>query len=1324
MPHTEQLAENITNVSKIYSSVESYAEQLGSQKIITLPELAKLYGMAKQLSDDKIATTVLTILIAKHLASKAEKNCQQTHINDAKNITAATKTYFKQEAAVDAMVYMVSSLCRAPDNYQLAANQGKKAELKKLAGAKIFSASNQDKVNHIRLLLIAAQNIASQTEEQQLDDAHIIFTIKQELLKQGIDKNLAEAVAIVYGASYFFEDNYSIPSQIHLEKSAECLAKREAIITHQANQTSIIKFLQEYFKTEGTTEQTLATALELKADVLSGKSIEGRLKFQGSTNEQAWKTFILAQDYAAKYYFSPVDGAFKIDRDNNQDNSFYGATLQAIQLALHEDPNNQIHKLTTENLSKQIKALLPLSRGIIVEHFSNIIRNQANILSVPTELTEELTLLRNSWQQRDNLSPTSKEILDQDINNYLETISSRYIELVNNNPEIGYEIELKIIAHYYNVQIKLHSHLNDNYNVINPEANNIVHMFLALYQAKYYNLVSEKDLKKSDQQSVASYIKQAAHAAACTKETTLSLEPAIAMLALQNPMVWQANDVQFDAELLKETIKNAKKETASIISSILDKSTEKLFKQIINPKITTNTAQQTKQDLILSPTPSEQLKVIEQEAKCSITNIKLAAKTGLEATLIAFKEQAKIKSSLVNTKQIVNYNNLNKAALAYYQALFIEELKALGIAKIEAYSSWWQSLITEQRNSIETVFIECNRQIDAHIQELTKAYEQQISAIDQHYNNLTNRTIQAYNDHQRYVAEQERNARKKRRRKIIRSFAGMAIAAFVAPVLAQSMFSAGTFSCAVATGAIAGGISSGIAGNNVFKGAAMGGLFAGFGFGVDQALGKFIESSDLLRSSLNVAATASLSSAIHGGKLLDNVLVSVGANVAASLLVPMPTFAANKNLTKPQINAINNRQVIRAFTRGMTASVISKDHNLGMSLITSGMSGLQTWADHQANMYAQERKAAQQQSPIRNTNSPRINKGRIGRYKINLPKIELTATSPLKPNTRSIIFIDKQDPLAMYRGISVSSPPDPIESDLGLNLGTRALGLAQAAGGALQVSASIAGGVASLETGIGPIIAAGYAAVGVDNIIAGTRAFITGKHQPTILFQAARDAGLSNTAATWFELGANLGPSVPGMTREGLNIAKNSMLKLYDISTAHKLKWFEPKYVSTGGLRNELPLTAAQKQEALDYAISLGMPKESIVFVENGNTGYKLFFGQMERLQIGTDVLPLVSTQSAANSRVTMRGALAHEIIGHRAAEFANMTQSNAVLEEAQASIRAARFAEGLTGSERTILLRDGIERLRNAGYKIADVKHELWINEDLKLQLTPSPVF
>jgi hypothetical protein len=83
------------------------------------------------------------------------------------------------------------------------------------------------------------------------------------------------------------------------------------------------------------------------------------------------------------------------------------------------------------------------------------------------------------------------------------------------------------------------------------------------------------------------------------------------------------------------------------------------------------------------------------------------------------------------------------------------------------------------------------------------------------------------------------------------------------------------------------------------------------------------------------------------------------------------------------------------------------------------------------------------------------------------------------------------------------------------------------------------------------------------------------------------------------------------------------------------------------------------------------MPEENIVFNDDMNTYYSSLFGE-DRLSIGTDILPVV-TGSYANSRISMYGAIAHELIGHRRAALFGKTQTNPLLEEVQASIRAAR---------------------------------------------------
>ena len=150
--------------------------------------------------------------------------------------------------------------------------------------------------------------------------------------------------------------------------------------------------------------------------------------------------------------------------------------------------------------------------------------------------------------------------------------------------------------------------------------------------------------------------------------------------------------------------------------------------------------------------------------------------------------------------------------------------------------------------------------------------------------------------------------------------------------------------------------------------------------------------------------------------------------------------------------------------------------------------------------------------------------------------------------------------------------------------------------------------------------------------------------------------------------------------------------------------------VNTGGRRNEKSLTSVQVEEVRKYAISLGMPEERIYYVDYDCTAYG---SACDLLRIGTDVYPSECRRLSANSNISMHGAIAHEIVGHRVAALAGKSQDDEVLEEAQASIRAAKFTSDLTDIERIILYRDAITRLRNKNIKLKDVKQSLHIFEE-----------
>lgn len=150
--------------------------------------------------------------------------------------------------------------------------------------------------------------------------------------------------------------------------------------------------------------------------------------------------------------------------------------------------------------------------------------------------------------------------------------------------------------------------------------------------------------------------------------------------------------------------------------------------------------------------------------------------------------------------------------------------------------------------------------------------------------------------------------------------------------------------------------------------------------------------------------------------------------------------------------------------------------------------------------------------------------------------------------------------------------------------------------------------------------------------------------------------------------------------------------------------------VETGGQRNETPLTEKQIEECCTYAESLGMPREKMAYSDSYWTSYSPEF---DLLLIGTDAYPGIGATSA-NGRLSYRSAIAHEIVGHREASFRGRTHfpKGDFRDEAQASIRAARFAPDLTNEDRYLLIKDALDRIHHQGYKLRDVKHLLDISE------------
>jgi hypothetical protein len=152
-----------------------------------------------------------------------------------------------------------------------------------------------------------------------------------------------------------------------------------------------------------------------------------------------------------------------------------------------------------------------------------------------------------------------------------------------------------------------------------------------------------------------------------------------------------------------------------------------------------------------------------------------------------------------------------------------------------------------------------------------------------------------------------------------------------------------------------------------------------------------------------------------------------------------------------------------------------------------------------------------------------------------------------------------------------------------------------------------------------------------------------------------------------------------------------------------------------GSLRNESPLTASQRARVESYLSKFDLNDVQVRWVDDTNLDTGYMHGNFARvLNISSDVVPESAGFGTrmANSRIGIEGTLAHELVGHREAALAGMTQDILTLEEAQASIRAARFGPDLTSTERYTLLRDAVTRLNRDGIRVRDVKDQLYIEQ------------
>ncbi|MEH0197588.1 calcium-binding protein, partial [Caulobacter sp. CCNWLY153] len=150
-----------------------------------------------------------------------------------------------------------------------------------------------------------------------------------------------------------------------------------------------------------------------------------------------------------------------------------------------------------------------------------------------------------------------------------------------------------------------------------------------------------------------------------------------------------------------------------------------------------------------------------------------------------------------------------------------------------------------------------------------------------------------------------------------------------------------------------------------------------------------------------------------------------------------------------------------------------------------------------------------------------------------------------------------------------------------------------------------------------------------------------------------------------------------------------------------------------GGLsRGTEALSQAEIQSARKYAATLGLPDEKLQFFTGVAAHQRSAYSDLfDTVFVGPDLNPGIGPGLSANSRISPNGLLAHEIVGHRETSLAGRAfEAGSLHDEVQASWRAARLAPGLTPKDRTLLLRDAVERIHASGLRVRDVdKSQYW---------------
>ena len=143
-----------------------------------------------------------------------------------------------------------------------------------------------------------------------------------------------------------------------------------------------------------------------------------------------------------------------------------------------------------------------------------------------------------------------------------------------------------------------------------------------------------------------------------------------------------------------------------------------------------------------------------------------------------------------------------------------------------------------------------------------------------------------------------------------------------------------------------------------------------------------------------------------------------------------------------------------------------------------------------------------------------------------------------------------------------------------------------------------------------------------------------------------------------------------------------------------RVKYFS-EYVF--GLVKMVKLTEVEKDFIIKEAKAIGIDKKYLCFRDYRATGYN---DELNLIFVSSQIFPSQDGSQIARDRMSVRAVLAHEYYGHKAHRNTSL-EMGSWQDEFRASYFGAKNCQFLSADEKADLIRDALNRAKEAGQQI-----------------------